>query len=82
MSNHASDWLDKELAGCSPAVAVVCTGASPATGGNCSAVLAPARPSFRGLADTDSIAPALPTRATQTHQTMGITSWDELLPHW
>ncbi len=85
-SNRTSDWLDREESGRprSPQLPLYALAHRQQLAGIAFAVLAPGKAEFRGLADTDSIAPGIADYAVLKpgKQLPGISSWDDLLQHW
>jgi probable DNA repair protein len=85
VGNSASDWLDREPGRPrSPQLPLYALAHRKQLAGIAFAVLAPGKAEFRGLADTDSIAPGIADYAQlkPARQLPGIESWDELLQHW
>ncbi|MGE0113549.1 MAG: PD-(D/E)XK nuclease family protein [Steroidobacteraceae bacterium] len=84
-SNHANDWLDRTPGRPrSPQLPLYALAHRQQLAGIAFAVLAPGRAEFRGLADTDSIAPGIADYAQQKpyKKLPGIDTWDDLLQHW
>jgi ATP-dependent helicase/DNAse subunit B len=85
VSNTTSDWLDREPGRPrSPQLPLYALAHRKQLAGIAFAVLAPGKAEFRGLADTDSIAPGIVDYAQlkPARKLPGIESWDELLQHW
>jgi ATP-dependent helicase/nuclease subunit B len=84
-SNFSRDWLDQEPGRPrSPQLPLYALVHRKQLAGIAFAVLAPGKAEFRGLADTDSIAPGIADYAQlkASKQLPGVASWDELLQHW
>jgi probable DNA repair protein len=84
-SNHSRDWLDKTPGRPrSPQLPLYALAHPQQLAGICFAIMAPGVAEFRGLADTDSIAPGIVDYAQQKPlaKLAGIETWDELLRHW
>jgi ATP-dependent helicase/nuclease subunit B len=84
-SNSANDWLDRQPGRPrSPQLPLYALAHREQLAGITFAVLAPGKAEFRGLADTDSIAPGIVDYAQlkPARKLPGIESWDELLEHW
>ncbi len=84
-SNSTGDWLDKTPGRPrSPQLPLYALAHRQQLAGITFAVLAPGKAEFRGLADTDSIAPGIVDYAMQKpgRKLPDIESWDALLQHW
>lgn len=83
--NNIHDWLDRTPGRPrSPQLPLYALAHRRQLAGIAFAVLAPGTAEFRGLADTDSIAPGIADYAQQSARKKlpGIDTWDELLQHW
>jgi probable DNA repair protein len=83
--NTSNDWLDHTPGRPrSPQLPLYALAHRRQLAGIAFAVLAPGKVEFRGLGDTDSIAPGIVDYAQQKdyRKLPGIDSWDELLQHW
>jgi ATP-dependent helicase/DNAse subunit B len=84
-SNHSNDWLDRTPGRPrSPQLPLYALAHRHKLAGITFAVLAPGMAEFRGLADTDSIAPGIADYAQlkPAQKLPGIDTWDQLLEHW
>ncbi len=83
--NTTSDWLDREPGRPrSPQLPLYALAHKQQLAGITFAVLAPGTAEFRGLGDTDSIAPGIADYAQlkPSYKLPGIETWDDLLQHW
>ncbi len=84
-ANTTADWLDRTPGRPrSPQLPLYALAHRQQLAGITFAVLAPGKAEFRGLADTDSIAPGIADYAQLKpyRKLSGIESWDDLLQHW
>ncbi len=84
-SNNSNDWLDRTSGRPrSPQLPLYALAHRHKLAGITFAVLAPGMAEFRGLADTDSIAPGIADYAQlkPARKLPSIDTWDELLEHW
>lgn len=84
-SNTSNDWLDRTPGRPrSPQLPLYALAHRQQLAGIAFAVLAPGTAEFRGLADTDSIAPGIADYAQlkPNRKLPGIEFWDDLLEHW
>lgn len=84
-ANKPFDWLDKTPGRPrSPQLPLYALAHRQQLAGITFAVLAPGKAEFRGLADTDTIAPGITDYAQLRpgSKLPGVESWDDLLQHW
>lgn len=85
VGNTTSDWLDREPGRPrSPQLPLYALAHQQQLAGITFAVLAPGKAEFRGLGDTDSIAPGIAdySQIRPSNKLPGIETWDDLLEHW